>query len=452
MSPPASIGPYRLIERVAVRPLTETWRAEQPQLARSVLVKSLKATVAPSSAFAEELDREAHVLSRVAHEGVVQLYEYVRSAEHVYLVLEDAGGHGLDAVLARAPVLEPLSAVAIVLELARALGNAHALGVVHRSLRPSAVAITAGGRVVVSDFSGAQQQQTATLPEAFEVDATLAAPDYLAPEQILGEEVGAETDVFTLGVMLHEMVAGARPFRAEEGRKETAREVALRIRNDAPPSLGQVADEVPRPLERAVLRCLAKRREDRFPDGRALAMALEEVLAQQAAPPVRVLVSRAIAAAKLGDELPAPGSAAARTPVLGAGPRGVWSALRPLLVVFVLIVAGGAAIELGLREEDATPVAGATEGTPAEGKGWLKVLARPWAEIYVDGELVETTPVARPIAVEPGKRFVTFKHPAAPEEKRTVKVVAGQTVVLDVTMRVERPDAGAGPPDAGSSP
>jgi serine/threonine-protein kinase len=450
MAPPATIGPYRLLERVSVRPLTETWRAEQPQLARSVLVKTLKATVAPSSPFAEELDREAHVLSRVAHEGVVQLYEYVRNAEHVYLVLEDAGGHGLDAVLERAPALEPLSAVAIALELARALGNAHALGVVHRSLRPGAVVLTAGGRVVVGDFSGAQQARLPTLPEAFEVDAALAAPDYLAPEQILGEEVGAETDVFALGIVLHEMVAGARPFRAPDGHPASSREVALRIRNDPPPSLGQLADNVPRSLERAVLRCLAKRREDRFPDGRALAAALEEILAEQAAPPVRVLVSRAIAAAKLGDELPAPGSAAARTPVLGAGPRGVWALLRPLLVVFVLIVAGGTAIELGLREEDAP--ATSTEAGPAQGRGWLKVLARPWAEVYVDGELVETTPVARPIPVEPGKRFVTFKHPAAPEEKRTVKVVAGQTVVLDITMRVERPDAGVGPPDAGSSP
>ncbi|MEJ7730874.1 MAG: serine/threonine-protein kinase [Polyangiaceae bacterium] len=247
MPSPASIGPYRLLERVSVRPLTETWRAEQPQLARSVLVKTLKASVAPSSPFAEELDREAHVLSRVAHEGVVQLYEYVRTAEHVYLVIEDAGGHGLDAVLERAPALEPLSAVAITLELARALGNAHALGVVHRSLRPAAVALTAGGRVLVSDFSGAQQAHTPTLPEAFEVDAALAAPDYLAPEQILGEEVGAATDVFALGVILHEMVAGARPFRVPEGQKTSAREVALRIRNDPPPSLGQLADNVPRP-------------------------------------------------------------------------------------------------------------------------------------------------------------------------------------------------------------
>jgi len=88
-------------------------------------------------------------------------------------------------------------------------------------------------------------------------------------------------------------------------------------------------------------------------------------------------------------------------------------------------------------------------------RGMVRVVAQPWAEVYLDGELVDVTPMGRPILVIPGKHFITFRHPKAPDEQRAIKIAAGQTVMLDVTMRVERAaDAGArdGAPDAAESP
>ena len=205
-----------------------------------------------------------------------------------------------------------------------------------------------------------------------------------------------------------------------------------------------------------MLRAISKRPEDRYADGRALAVALEEALAELGAPSGRVLVTRALAAARLAEELPTADAAApARAPLIGGAPRSFAETARSLGVVFLLIVAGGAGIELGLRREEEPAAPATTDSTltgAAKERGYLKVLARPWAEVYIDGELVEVTPVARPIPIDPGKHYVTFRHPYAPDEKRSVKVVAGQTVLLDVTMRVERPDAGAPRPDAGYSP
>jgi serine/threonine-protein kinase len=89
----------------------------------------------------------------------------------------------------------------------------------------------------------------------------------------------------------------------------------------------------------------------------------------------------------------------------------------------------------------------------ATGRGYLRVVAHPWADVLIDGELADTTPIGRPLPVAPGKHFVTFRHPQAPEERRSVKVAAGQTVIVDVTMRIERPIIDAGPPpDAPVSP
>jgi hypothetical protein len=120
--------------------------------------------------------------------------------------------------------------------------------------------------------------------------------------------------------------------------------------------------------------------------------------------------------------------------------------LTQLGAILGLIVLGAGVTEWS-RERPAPPPSEAPPGA----RGYLRVLAQPWAEVIVDGEPIDTTPMARPIAVAPGRHFVTFVHPNAPEEKRSVSVAAGQTVLLDVVMRVERRarDAGvdAGPGD-----
>ena len=103
-----------------------------------------------------------------------------------------------------------------------------------------------------------------------------------------------------------------------------------------------------------------------------------------------------------------------------------------------------------IRSSDRGAAPAEVRGDP----GQLRVLARPWAEVYIDGELRETTPVGRLLPLAPGKHYVTFRHPHAPDEKRVIKVAAGQTIVLDVTMKIERParpDAGARG-DAADSP
>jgi serine/threonine-protein kinase len=119
-------------------------------------------------------------------------------------------------------------------------------------------------------------------------------------------------------------------------------------------------------------------------------------------------------------------------------------------------VAGGAGIQILASGDESAPGDGVAEATPpAPGprdRGHLRVVARPWAEVYLDGERIDVTPIGRPIPVVTGKHFVTFRHPYAADEQRTIKIAAGQTVFLDVTMRVERGDAGAPRPDAGPDP
>src|SRR5215470_5726108 len=122
---PKRLGPYKLLETVATRALTVTYRAEHEVLGHRVLIKTLKPTVLVSSPFAQDLDREAKVLARVRHESIVTLHDFVRTGDSVWLVLEDVGGASLSDVIAAAGPLPVDTAAAIALELARPLGLAH---------------------------------------------------------------------------------------------------------------------------------------------------------------------------------------------------------------------------------------------------------------------------------------------------------------------------------------
>jgi eukaryotic-like serine/threonine-protein kinase len=458
---PTAIGPYAVLEEVSARAFTVTYRAEQRPLGRAVLVKTLKPTVSAGSPFAAEIEREAAVLARLDHEGVVRLHDFVRTEDAVYLVLEDARGTPLAEILAAAR-LEPEVAAAVALAAARALAHAHARGVVHRALSAAAVAVAPGGRVIVTDFSAAGSRAgdlrgLPSIPEPVEAGESFARADFMAPEQILGEPAGPASDVWALGVLCHELLAGARPFDVphdgseadEVSSSDDSRAVAQRIRT-APPAPLPAA--VPEALARIVARCLAKDPADRYPDAGAVAAALEQALARLSRLPVPVLVSRALAAAGRGEALTAP-TAPARAAPAPATSLDVGRAARALLGVLALIVAGG----VGLRLLDDPGAAQEGEGVPesapaaaaSRDRGLLRVVASPWAEVYVDGELVDVTPIGRPIPVLPGRHFVTFRHPSAPDEQRTIKITAGQSVFLDVTLRVDRGDAGAPRSDGG---
>lgn len=438
---PASLGPYAVLEQIEARAFTVTYRAEQRRIGRTVRLEALKPTVSVDSPFAADLERQGAVLARLDHEGVIRLLDVGRTADALYLVLEDITGAKLRAVLDRGP-MDVDAAAAVALAVARALAHLHERGVILRGLSADAVTLTARGRVVLTDLSAATL--TAARDDLADRTESPAPPSYLAPEQILGEPAGPRSDVWALGVILHEMLAGSRPFDADDPRL-----LASRIRTEPPAPLPA---SVPPPIARLVTRCLAKIPDDRHPDAGAVASALEEILLSRTRLPAPVLATRALAAARLGDALPAPAFASGPEPRPFASGPDLRRAAVLLGFVFALIVSGGASIRLIAAGDEDAPGDGVPEatlpGSPHD-RGHLRVVARPWAEVFLDGELVDTTPIGRPIAVAPGKHFVTFRHPSAPDEQRTIKVAAGQAVFLDVTMRVDRGDAGAGRADAG---
>ena len=238
------------------------YRGLDRRLARAVAVKVIKPWWAEDGAWVERFQREAQLLARVNDPGIVQIFDFGHAEEGPYYVAELVEGESLAERLRRGP-LPVAEALAVAEQLCRALGSAHAQGVVHCDVKPGNVLLAAGGRVKVGDFGVARFAEGTSQALTGTVAGT---PRYMSPEQARGRATTSATDVYSAGVVLHEMLAGEPPFAGG-----SAVELGLRHLQDRPPPLGA---RVPRALREVVEQALAKEPADRYRDGAAMAAAL----------------------------------------------------------------------------------------------------------------------------------------------------------------------------------
>jgi serine/threonine-protein kinase len=440
-----SIEGFRIAEEVGSGAITSVYRASEESTGRTVALKVLRPAIAPTSPFARQLEREARVLARLSHANVGLLYSFVKTEARTYLVLEYVDGFSLAAVLKKAPTVGADSVAAIGAALAHGLAHAHERGIVHRDVKPANILVSRRGEAKLFDFGIAQHDAPDVtpgwgLPRAEGVMA-FGTPAYMSPEQILGETVDARSDVFSLGVVLYQLVCGARPFeRGEEGDRGPS---AHRIRRDPPVPLHRRAPDVPPALERIIMRAIEKAPADRFQSAAAMAEQLDELVLARSGLHGERLIARALEEAGLVES-----SSSSETKAPEGKRASVRRAIAGLVALGLLAVTGGGVLQASARREGQAAGSKPLELVPAT-PGYLRVLATPWAEVWVDGQRVATTPFARGIPLPPGKHYVTLVHPSASPEKRTAAIVAGETRTIDVVMNVSelapRDDAGARP-------
>jgi serine/threonine-protein kinase len=426
----ATFGNCRVIEEIGHGSLSTVYLAVQEPLGREVTIKALKPSISTTSSFAVRLEREAQILSELGHPSVLTLHELVKSESQLYLVLEHVRGPDLAALLARRARVPAEVAAIVGASLARALEHVHERGFVHRDVKPGNILLSLRGEVKLIDFGIAQRVRRHPTPEPPEAESlAFGTPAYMSPEQILGDTADARSDLFSLGVVLYQMLAGARPFEVDDGTDQRAS--AQRIRRAPAVPLRSRAPDVPRPLERIVMRLLEKLPADRFASAGAVAAELEEIVATRVRGSPRGVVARFLRDAGFTKALAPAGDVT----------EAVEPPLRPIYLGFLAIFAIGAGLGAAIQSSDAVgrDAAHAGEAPLAllpHDRGELRVLATPWADVAVDGEYVDTTPFARAIPLAPGRHFVTLTHPDAPTEQRAVRVAAGESQLLDVTMRV----------------
>jgi eukaryotic-like serine/threonine-protein kinase len=430
------LSDFELGNALGAQTHTVTYRARRRHDDRPVLVRASNASRRQAVPVRRAMAKERDVLRAVGHPAIPGLLDVVEQDDQLALIIEDHGGHRLDAVIDRTARLPPESAIAIALEVADALAAVHRRNEPHGALRPELVELTEQGSVYLH---GIGQRYVHALRGA---DEELQQPEHMAPEQLLGDEPDEQTDVFLFGMMLYGMVAGASPFPQDAG------DVSHHIRHDRPTSLHALVANLPDGLEEVVNRCLEKRAADRYPDMTSVSANLVRLLRRETALPRDLLVTRALAAGGLASELSAPRERGAER---GTSRRLPWRRFVPAAFAVLAVAGIGAAVW--------STLGGTTSSGSNDPRGIVKqparvqVLARPWAEVYVDGALVDVTPIGRPMEVNPGRHTVMFRHPHAPDESRTIEIIAGQTILLDVVMKVQRPAADADasvPLDAGA--
>jgi Tol biopolymer transport system component len=283
-----AFGPYEVVCLIGAGGMGEVYRAHDPRIGRDVALKVLAARAADPDEL-RRFEQEARAIGQLNHPNILTIHDAGRLpsdgvvADAPFIVTELLEGHTLRHRLAQGR-MDPTEAIVDALQVARGLAAAHERGIVHRDLKPENLFVLPDGRLKILDFGIAKLAATATATDVTVAyaDVTRAGvmvgtPGYMSPEQLRGERVGPQSDVFAFGVILYEMLAGARPFAGDKG----ADRIGATLRDDPAPLAGR-APGVPQGLEGIVRRCLEKRPEDRFPSARDLVVALEAVAASQA--------------------------------------------------------------------------------------------------------------------------------------------------------------------------
>ena len=250
MRPAAGItfgGRYELSSRVAVGGMGEVWRASDSIIGRTVAIKILKDEYMGDPGFLERFRAEARHAALVNHEGIANVFDYGEEQGSAYIVMELVPGEPLSTIIEREGRIPPNRVLGIVAQTATSLQAAHDAGLVHRDIKPGNLLITPEGRVKITDFGIARIADQVPLTATGQVMGTV---QYLAPEQASGHTATPATDIYSLGIVAYECLAGKRPFTGES---QVA--IAMAQINDAPPALPA---DVPEPVRNLVLACLAK--------------------------------------------------------------------------------------------------------------------------------------------------------------------------------------------------
>jgi serine/threonine-protein kinase len=255
------------------------YKAHDPSLGRTVALKTLRAGTLADPDEVERFYREARAVARLNHPHIVPVFEVGRHDDHHYFCMAFVEGGSLVAHLPRFQA-DPRAAAALVEKVSRAVHYAHTKGILHRDLKPANILLDERGEPQVSDFGLAKVLDADV--ELTRTGCVLGTPPYMSPEQSSGRnsEVGPASDVWSLGVVLYELLTGRRPFRAE-GREELLRQ----INQVEPPRPGSLRPDLDPALEMICLRCLEKDPAWRYPSAEALADDLYRWLHGQAVAP-----------------------------------------------------------------------------------------------------------------------------------------------------------------------
>jgi len=265
------LGSYRLISRLGTGGMGEVWRAEDTKLLRQVAIKILPPQLAEDPEWKERFMREARSIAQVTHPNIATIYNIEQDGATLFMAMELVEGEPLGTMIARGPMI-PLDAVRVAAHVADGLAEAHTKGIVHRDIKPDNI-IVSTRYVKVLDFGIAKQMGNATDANLTQGNVVIGTPHYMSPEQAMGRTIDSRTDIFSLGVVMYEMLSGKKPFTGT-----AITETLLKIVTQEPVDIAIAAAGITPALADVVRRCMRKQPDERYPDCDDLRSALVKSL------------------------------------------------------------------------------------------------------------------------------------------------------------------------------
>jgi len=271
-----TISHYRITGKLGSGGMGIVYEAEDVRLPRKVALKFLPDEYADDPDAERRFQREADTIAQLNHPNICTIYEIDRAEGRVFIAMECVEGINLKTYMSRNQ-LSTAAIVEIAMQIAAALGSAHAKGIVHRDIKPGNIVVNADGQVKVLDFGLARRFMT---PDTHELGADgstipgrpMGTANYMAPERILQLPLDPRSDLFSLGVVMFEMATGRLPFAGA-----SPSETVANVLDKAPEPLTSLSPRHPKSLEQVVQRLLAKRASDRFATAADLTRALEAI-------------------------------------------------------------------------------------------------------------------------------------------------------------------------------
>lgn len=261
---------YEILEQLGGGGMAIVFKGRDIILNRMVAIKLLRPEYTSDDDFVKRFSREAQSVACLSHPNIVSIYDVGRENDMHYLVMEYVDGLDLRSIIKQEGLLQPSHVVKIARQVCDALEHAHDNNIVHRDVKPHNILITKSGRAKLTDFGIAREAGTATVTSA---DTLVGSVHYLSPEQARGEAAGPKSDIYSLGVVLYEMLTGSVPFSGDSHVS-----IALKhIQNDPEP-LAEKNPAVPEDLSRVVMRALNKDPSLRFKSAGEMSYQLEEAL------------------------------------------------------------------------------------------------------------------------------------------------------------------------------
>jgi serine/threonine protein kinase len=248
---------YQLQERLGAGGMAMVYRAHDLTLERTVAIKILRKDFSNDPSFRQRFHQEAKAAANLSHPNIVTVHDFGLYADQLFIIMEYVPGNDLKTLLKERNRFEPLDALELITQACAGIGYAHRAGLVHCDIKPQNMLVTPDSRLKVVDFGIARLMATISPDE--KSDVVWGSPQYFSPEQAAGVAPSPASDVYSLGVVLFEMLTGRLPFIAS-----TAEELARLHRETLPPSPRRFNPSIPIPLEQILLKVLAKEPSARY--------------------------------------------------------------------------------------------------------------------------------------------------------------------------------------------